>query len=162
MHYAIMWARLVKGEASHKPTSIHRQASSPSEDAQENPVTVLRRNRVFWNVTAFIAFIVLMMSSLNAQETRATLSGTITDPSKAAIVGATLRLTNLATTVTSTVNSNSDGQFRFLFIDPGNYKLTAEANGFESYVENGIVLNVESGLHDRHSDETGIAVRYDH
>ena len=82
------------------------------------------------------------MGSLNAQETRATLSGTVFDPSGATLVGAKLSLTNVATGVIVNSVSNSDGQYRFLFVDPGTYKLAAEVAGFESYVQNGVVLNV--------------------
>ncbi|MDR3409830.1 MAG: carboxypeptidase-like regulatory domain-containing protein, partial [Formivibrio sp.] len=121
-----------------------RTTTRPAGDManRENHAAIPNRFRVFLNVIAFIAFAMLTMCSLRAQETRATLSGTVFDPSQATIVGATLRLANVATGVTSTATSNTDGQYRFLFIDPGNYKLSAEAPGFESYVQTGIVLNV--------------------
>jgi hypothetical protein len=97
------------------------------------------------NITIFIAVAVLASlaaSSLCAQETRATLSGTVFDPSSATIVGVTLKLTNVATAVSTTATSNTEGQYRFLFVDPGTYSLSAEAQGFQNFVENGIVLNV--------------------
>ena len=103
---------------------------------------LIRSLRVFLYVSAFIAVVTLSMGSLNAQETRATLSGTVFDPSGATLVGAKLSLTNVATGVIVNSVSNSDGQYRFLFVDPGTYKLAAEVAGFESYVQNGVVLNV--------------------
>jgi hypothetical protein len=109
---------------------------------RDDHVAIPKRFYVFLNVIAFIACAMLMVCSLQAQEARATMSGTVFDPSQATIVGATLRLTNVATGVTSTAKSNTDGQYRFLFIDPGTYKLAAEAPGFESYVQTGIVMNV--------------------
>ena len=142
MLHAATRARFVEEVATERPESKNRQTGSLGKEARGYPVVSLRGNRVVLNVTAFIAFVMLMICSLNAQETRATLSGTVTDPSQATIEGATLRLTNLATGVMTSAVSNGDGQYRFLFVDPGNYKLAAEASGFESYVQNGIVLNV--------------------
>ena len=135
-------AVFVEDVASQRPKSKTRRTLSLCKEARGNPVVSPGRNRVVLNVIAFIAFAMLALCPLTAQETRATLSGTITDPSPATIVGATLRLTNLATTVTVTAITNGDGQYRFILIDPGSYKLTVEASGFESYVQNGIVLNV--------------------
>jgi hypothetical protein len=128
--------------ASQRPILKIRQTALLCKEAQGSPILAPRNNRAFLNVIAFIAFVMLMVGSLNAQETRATLSGTVTDPSQATIVGASLQLTNLATGVTATATTNSNGEYRFLFVDPGNYKLVAEAAGFESYIQNGIVLNV--------------------
>jgi len=135
-------ARCFEGGASTLLESKMQQAVSQSGKTRKNRWMSLKRNRVVRGVSVFIGILMLMVSSLTAQETRATLSGTVIDPSGAKIVGATLRLSNTATGVTASAVTNGDGQYRFLFIDPGTYKLTAEAKGFESYVENGIVLNV--------------------
>ncbi len=75
-----------------------------------------------------------------AQETRATLSGTITDQSGAPVSNATLRLVNVDTSVEVTAQSNQLGQYHFLFVNPGNYRLTAEMSGFRKYVREGIQL----------------------
>jgi hypothetical protein len=135
-------AVFVEDVASQRPKSKTRRTVSLCKEARENPVVSPGRNRVVLNVTAFIAFAMLVLCPLTAQETRATLSGTVTDPSPANIVGATLRLTNTATGSTATAKTNGDGQYRFLFVDPGNYNLAVEAKGFESYVQKEIVLNM--------------------
>src|SRR5919202_1519185 len=75
-----------------------------------------------------------------AQETRASLSGTITDQSGAPVSDATLRLVNVDTSVEITAQSNQLGQYHFLFVNPGNYRLTAEMSGFRKYVREGIQL----------------------
>ena len=76
-----------------------------------------------------------------AQETRATLSGTIIDPSGAAIVGVKLSLVNVDTSATSQVETNQLGQYRILFLNPGKYRLTAEMSGFKTLVREGIELS---------------------
>src|SRR5215813_12818656 len=75
-----------------------------------------------------------------AQETRATLNGTITDQSGAAVSGATLHLINVDTSVEATTQSNQVGQYHFLYVNPGNYRLTAEMQGFRKFVREGIQL----------------------
>jgi hypothetical protein len=133
---------LVGDVASQRPVLKNRRMVLLGKEARRNTMVFPRSNRALLNLTAFFAFMTLMVCSLSAQESRATLSGTVFDPSHATIVGATLRLTNLATGVSASANSNGDGQYRFLFVDPGNYTLSVEAKGFESYLEKGIVLNV--------------------
>src|ERR1700730_16844717 len=76
---------------------------------------------IFAYTIVLLALASLVASSMSAQETRATLSGTVFDPSSATIVGAMMKLTNVATGVSTTATSNTDGQYRFLFVDPGTY-----------------------------------------
>jgi hypothetical protein len=80
--------------------------------------------------------------SATAQETRASVAGVVVDPSGAAIVGANVRLSNADTGVTATAVTNETGAYRFLFINPGTYRLAAESTGFRTFVRENIVLNV--------------------
>src|SRR6266851_6880763 len=77
-----------------------------------------------------------------AQEARATLSGTITDPSGSSIIGAQVRITNLETGIVLSSQSNEVGQYRLLFINPGAYRLTVEMAGFRTFVREGIQLTL--------------------
>jgi hypothetical protein len=77
-----------------------------------------------------------------AQEARATLTGTLTDSSHAAIPNVQVRITNTGTGVGFTALSNELGQYRFLFINPGVYRLTAEASGFRTFVREGVELTL--------------------
>jgi hypothetical protein len=77
-----------------------------------------------------------------AQEARATLSGTITDPSGSSIIGAQVRITNLETGIVLSAQSNEVGQYRLLFINPGAYRLTVEMAGFRTFVREGIQLTL--------------------
>ena len=81
-----------------------------------------------------------LLTPVFGQETRATLSGTITDPSGSSVAGAGMQLLNVQTGVEAKVESNQVGQYRFLFLNPGTYKLTAEMAGFHTYIREGIVL----------------------
>ncbi len=99
------------------------------------------------NRLSLVAKLILFFTSLVsiaafAQETRATLSGTITDKNQAAIPGVTLHLKDVDTGTTASTQSNGVGQYHFFFLNPGNYRLTAEMSGFQTVVRNGIQLNV--------------------
>ncbi len=96
-----------------------------------------------------IVFIIAVALSLaaasSAQETRASVAGTVTDPSGSVVVAAKLSLANVETGVAFEATTNQVGQYRFLFVDPGKYKLTAEMAGFRTFVRDQIQLQVSQG-----------------
>src|SRR6476646_4532936 len=67
------------------------------------------------------------------------IQGIVQDPSRAAIAGAKLVLVNTATQVSTTTTSDDSGNYRFLSLAPGSYKITAEAAGFTK-AESDIIL----------------------
>ena len=92
-------------------------------------------------VLGLVGMALLTCASAFAQETRATLSGTITDPSGAAVAGARLQLLqSLQTGVESKAESSQTGQYRFLYVNPGTYRLTLEMQGFRRMVREGVML----------------------
>lgn len=84
-----------------------------------------------------------------AQEARATLSGTITDPSGSSVAGAQVRITNTETGIAGATQTNGLGQYHLLFINPGTYKISVEMPGFRTFLRDGIVLTLgEAGTLD--------------
>jgi hypothetical protein len=77
-----------------------------------------------------------------AQETRASLSGIVADASGSVLPGVSMRITNIATGITVTTITNDAGLYRFLFLNPGKYKLVAAMSGFKTYERDGIELAV--------------------
>ena len=65
---------------------------------------------------------------------RASIQGTVTDPSGAAIPNATLTLRDLGTNLTLTATSNGDGVYNFGQLPPDRFDLTASAAGFKQGV----------------------------
>ena len=63
----------------------------------------------------------------------ATISGTITDPTGAAIPNATVTLTNPRTNQRLVTKSNKRGQYRFIVTDFGEYSLKVEAAYFQNF-----------------------------
>src|SRR4051794_22600616 len=77
-----------------------------------------------------------------AQETRASLSGIVSDTSGSIVPGTSLQLTNMETGVTLSTTANEAGLYRFLFLDPGKYKIVASISGFKSWERDNIQLSV--------------------
>jgi hypothetical protein len=71
------------------------------------------------------------------------VSGTVTDPSGASIVGATVTLTNKATGEVSQAKTNSTGGFRISLLKPGEYTLKVSSAGFRD-TASGVNVSVGS------------------
>src|SRR5262249_50987926 len=67
----------------------------------------------------------------NAQLTRGTILGTITDASNAVIADARISIRNLQTGIERTTTTNDVGIYRFPAIEPGLYAVTFTAPGFQ-------------------------------
>ena len=78
--------------------------------------------------------------------TTASISGTVTDPSGAVIAGATINATNLETAIVTTLTTNAQGFYSFQELPLGKYSVTVTQAGFKSYVQTGIILDVNSAL----------------
>ncbi|MCZ2151461.1 MAG: carboxypeptidase regulatory-like domain-containing protein, partial [Bryobacterales bacterium] len=77
-----------------------------------------------------------------AQNTTGTISGLITDPSKAAVPGAEVTVTNENTGLRRTVKTNEDGVFRIPFLPIGVYSVQAKKEGFRSEIQKDIQLEI--------------------
>ncbi|MBI4875402.1 MAG: TonB-dependent receptor [Acidobacteria bacterium] len=91
---------------------------------------------------AAVLFTLSLATLCLAQESRASIAGTVTDPSGSVVAAAKLQLTNVETGVSFGAASNDVGQYRFLFVNPGKYKLTAELAGFRTFVRENMQLQV--------------------
>ena len=60
--------------------------------------------------------------------------GTVYDPQKAGIPGATVTVTNLATNIARTAVTDSEGNYVVTPLDPGTYSVSAEVPGFQKTV----------------------------
>jgi hypothetical protein len=68
-----------------------------------------------------------------AQTHRASLRGTVYDPNKAAIPGATVKLTSLATGEMRSTTSGENGEYGISSLAPGSYQLEIEKPDFTKY-----------------------------
>ena len=85
--------------------------------------------------------ITLTPAFLLAQDT-ASITGTVTDPTGAAVANAQVTLTSTEHGVTRTAPANSSGDYLFAALPVGTYDMTVTSKGFKKYQANGIVLDV--------------------
>jgi hypothetical protein len=72
----------------------------------------------------------------------ATVVGTVTDPSGAAVANATITITQIETGQVYHLTSNSDGQYVAPDLPIGHYNVKVEAAGFKVAEQKGVVLQV--------------------
>jgi len=70
----------------------------------------------------------------------------VSDSSGASIGDATVTLTNLDTNAKNQIKTEASGNYSFVSIDPGRYRIEGEKNGFKKFVREPIVVQIESGL----------------
>jgi hypothetical protein len=88
--------------------------------------------------------LVLCPHQTMAQGLFGTISGIVTDPSGAVIPGATVKVTNIDTNVTATLKTNGAGAYNATSLNPGTYRVEAEAKGFKTAVANKVLLEVNA------------------
>ena len=87
-----------------------------------------------------------LVSAALAQQVNGTITGTVSDSTGAAVPAVELRLTNPQTGQVRTANSDQDGNFRFLVLQPGVYTLDVSQMGFKAVRREGIVVEADRSL----------------
>ena len=90
---------------------------------------------------AFLAMLLVALPVL-AQSPTGTIAGSITDPSGSAIAGATVTVTEDATSVSRSVKTDNDGRYSVPFVSPGTYRVKVEMKGFRPEEQTGIQVEV--------------------
>jgi hypothetical protein len=80
------------------------------------------------------------------QSTSASLSGRITDPSKASIANANLAAVSTATNVRYETTSNASGEYNLANLPPGLYQIEIEKPGFKKLIKPDVILQVQDAL----------------
>ncbi|HEU0122729.1 MAG TPA: carboxypeptidase regulatory-like domain-containing protein [Bryobacteraceae bacterium] len=78
-----------------------------------------------------------------AQTATGTITGSISDPSGAAIAGAKVQITNTGTNARAEVTTNSEGTYTALLLPVGSYNVRVVATGFKTFELDGIQLQVQ-------------------
>ena len=106
----------------------------------------IKRNRKLQSF-ASLAVLILSLTAMwgvpaVAQSTTAQLSGTVTDNAGSAVAGAAITVEQIAIGFKQTGKTGPGGEYLFPSLPVGRYELTIEMPGFNTYVQNGIVLTV--------------------
>jgi len=79
-----------------------------------------------------------------AQAGTSGVSGTVKDQNGGAVPGATVKITNSATSFERSTTTNADGSFSILGIPPATYRMEISATGFKKLVNSELRLLVDS------------------
>ena len=93
----------------------------------------MSRDKRMFSLVLLIAC-ALLFPTLGHAQYRGSLSGTITDPQRAVITGATVTLVNTATKQTMVSTTDANGIYHFNALPPSTYQLTVDATGFKQQV----------------------------
>src|ERR1700678_67184 len=72
------------------------------------------------------------------------ISGTVRDPSGLAVPGASVTATHTDTGLTRTAETSADGASLLPSLPVGAYKIDVKKDGFTSYTQSGVILQVNS------------------
>src|SRR5262249_46183803 len=87
-----------------------------------------------------------LTSVLQAQSTNASLSGRVTDPSRALIAGARITVIDTDTNRRYGSSSNGSGEYYLPNLPPSRYRIEIEKSGFSKSVKQDVVLHVQDAL----------------
>src|SRR5207249_9062739 len=92
-----------------------------------------------WRV--FVLGIFLPLVSMQGQTERGAITGTVSDASGAAVPGAEVRVTNIATNIHTSTTSTGTGTYRVTNLPPGIYNNASTKEGFkQAFIDNVRVL----------------------
>jgi hypothetical protein len=131
------------------PVSNSRIAVEPTTGLQFVMRTLVRfeRHGTFLACGAFALFLaVFLPASLSAQGATGNISGHVADSSGAAVPGATITLTNTATSGVRTTVSTSSGDYTFPSVPIGMYELKAAHQGFKTATSLNLQLQVAQSM----------------
>jgi len=89
-----------------------------------------------------ITFVLLTLCAAAWAQDTASLTGTVTDSSGAAIPNAQVVVNNTEQGISRNAATNGSGDFLFAALPIGHYDVNVTATGFKKYEARGVVLNV--------------------
>jgi len=95
---------------------------------------------VFWLALFFC------VSGLYGQSTTASLTGLVTDPSKALIPQAKIAAISAATNARYETKTANSGEYTLATLPPGSYRVEVEKAGFQKVVKPDVILHVQDAL----------------
>lgn len=118
--------------------SLECRAIAPPEKMGRAVKTLARFSQLF--LLAFAVWWAQPATQLAAQSTYGTIIGTVTDPTGAVIDAAKVEALNQETGATRGVQTDNQGTYRLVNLDPGTYTITVSMNGFATVKNTDIVL----------------------
>src|SRR5258708_39606156 len=97
--------------------------------------------RRHWTLAVMVCLLTCSAFAQTAQ-----IQGQVTDPQKAVVPNADVRVISQATGVERKTKTNDAGMYSVLFLEPGQYKVTVSMTGFNTAISDLLTLNVGQSL----------------
>ncbi len=99
-----------------------------------------------FRIAVGVVFIVFLAAAAHAQVLSGAVTGNVKDATGAVVPGTEIRLTNLETGMLRTVVSDQLGNYQFLLVPLGTYRLEASLGGFKTFQRAGILVEAGRSL----------------
>src|SRR5829696_5177896 len=108
-------------------------------------ISVKKITQIF-AVSMGLIMVLIFAQSISAQETRGNIRGIVSDPNKAAVAGASVKIVDIARGTTTNLTTNDDGFYQANYLIPSTYQIIVEANGFKKTIRESVVLQISQSL----------------
>ena len=108
--------------------------------------TSVPRMRSYATLLASVLLGLTLLSSAAHGQATASIVGTVTDPSGAAVANAKITITSVETGLARSTVTNSSGSYAAHELPIGHYRIHAEAQGFKAYEQSGVTLEVNDTI----------------
>lgn len=93
-------------------------------------------------ITSLVFVAMCAMSAMAQSTTTGAINGTVSNPNKEVVVGATVTAKNTGTNKEATTTTDDNGGFKISNLEPGTYTVTANGSGFAPYTNPGVIVEV--------------------
>ena len=133
----------MKGQAD-RPSAVSHRATGRHQQLAGTPKPQVGICKVAIGLLfLLICGLLLIPAGTFAQEFRATISGTVVDPSGAVVPEASIVVREAHTGAINRTMSDSVGQYVVPFLLPGDYSITVTKTGFQTLIRSGIELQAQ-------------------
>ncbi|HZZ17116.1 MAG TPA: carboxypeptidase-like regulatory domain-containing protein, partial [Candidatus Sulfotelmatobacter sp.] len=98
--------------------------------------------RARWTAVCLTALLSLVTANAFAQGTGGRIIGRVADPSGAVLANVKVILVNEATNVSRDAMTNSAGDYDFIEVPVGSYRLEFDLSGFKKNIRRGVALDI--------------------
>ena len=103
------------------------------------------RKNCLWGLPAVLLCLTsAFVPTADAQVLYGSIVGTVSDESGASIPGATVSIMNTATGASQEGSTSEDGIYRFVNVQAGSYDVTVGAEGFSTFISEGVTVTVNT------------------
>jgi hypothetical protein len=113
------------------------------------------KRRLFNFLTLLALLVLATVTSAFAQSDTGSITGQVTDPGGAAVVGAMVTITDLSTNIALKTRTGSNGTYAFSTLRAGRYRINVEAPGFKETILPEVEVHTQDALSENLSLSVG-------